>query len=540
MADSFTNFRENFSRILKGLTNAQKIIIVSVAGVVITGIILLVVFATKPEYALLFGDLDPGDASKIVNKLTEQNISYELKNNGTTINVPKNKVYELRLQLAGEGLPLSGVVGYEIFDKTNFGISDFQQKVNYKRALEGELVRTILRLESVEAAQVRIVMPEKALFREDQKKATASVVLKLRSGRSLSNENILAISNLVAGSVEGLDPANVTVIDSKGHLLSNSSPRDALVSMSATQYDLKRKIDMYLNDKAQSMLDHVLGVGKSIVRVDAELDFNQTEKTSKVYDPNSVVRSQETNNQSEPVYDSVPPATKGVTLTNYEIGETVEHIIGAVGTIKRLTIAVLVDGTYKDTQSDNQIVREFIPRSEDEITKITGVVKTAVGFNELRKDQLTVENLVFDTNMEEDIITSREVETGSMGLLKQILVIMAMIGTVLLIRSLLKRFKPKTEVKPKMAKLALKSIDEKEIRAGLVETVREDTREAEEIIIKEKKKKPTPVIELPEEEVTEEELKQTELKNRVTNYVMEKPAEALNLVKIWLLEDENK
>jgi len=540
MAKTFTNFRDNIDKISKSLTRTQKIIIVSVAVLAIAGIIALVMFASKPEYSVLFSDLDPADASKIVEKLKERNINYELSGNGGTIMVPKDKVYELRLQLAGEGLPLSGVVGYEIFDKTNFGISDFQQKVNYKRALEGELVRTITRLESVEAAQVRIVIPEKALFKEDQKKTTASVVIKLRSGKSLSNENVLAITNLVASSVEGLDPGNVTIIDSKGHLLSSTEPRDALASLTATQYDMKRKLDMYLSDKAQSMLDHVLGTGKSIVRVDAELDFNQMEKTSKTYDPNTVIRSQETNNQSEPVYDSVPPATKGTTLTNYEVGETVEHIIGAVGKIKRLSVAVLVDGTYQDTEKDNQIIREFIPRTQEEIIKITSVVKNAVGFDETRKDQLSVENLIFDTNMEEDILTKNQVESSSMSILKQVLVILAMIFTVLLFRSLLRKFRPKPELKPKLAKVALKTIDEKDIKTGIIEPVKEEVIEKEEVIIKEKKKKPIPVIELPEAEITEEELKQNELKARVTSYVTEKPNEALNLVKIWLLEDENK
>jgi flagellar M-ring protein FliF len=540
MADAFTNFRENIGKIIRGLTKTQKLIIVLVTVLTISGIILLVILASKPEYGVLFSDLDPNDASKIIDKLTEKNIAYQITNNGRTVNVPKEKVYELRLQLAGEGLPLSGVVGYEIFDKTNFGISDFQQKVNYKRALEGELVRTVMKLESVEAAQIRIVMPEKTLFKEDQKKTTASVILKLRGGRSLTSENVMAINNLVAGSVEGLDPSNVTIIDSKGHLLSSSEPKDALISMSANQYDMKRKVEMYLNDKAQSMLDQVLGTGKSIVRVNAELDFNQSEKTSKTYDPNSVVRSQETNNQSRSEFDSLPPSTKGTTLTNYEVGETVEHLVGAVGNIKRLTVAVLVDGTYRDTEKENQITREFIPRSNEEITKITGVVKSAVGFDDTRKDQLSIENLIFDTNMEEDIVSSKEVESSSIGLVKQLMVVLAMIGTVLLFRSLLKRFRPKAEVKPKLAKIALKSIDEKELRTGIKEPIKEEVKEIEEVIIREKKRRPTPVIELPEEEVTEEELKQNELKNRVTNYVVEKPSEALNLVKIWLLEDENK
>jgi flagellar M-ring protein FliF len=549
MADGLSKYRESIDKILKSLSRTQKIIIASVAGLVVIGIIAISIMGKTPDYAVLFSDLQPDDANKIIEKLNERGVEYKLSNAGKTINVQREKVYELRLALAGEGMPFSGVVGYEIFDKTNFGISDFQQKVNYKRALQGELVRTVQKLEAVENAQINIVVPERALFKEDQKKTTASVILKLKPNKlSLSTENIIAISNLIASSVEGLEPSNITIIDSKGNLLSSNEPRDQFLSLSASQYDMKRKVELYLTDKAQSMLNPVLGYGKSVVRVDAELDFNQMERTSRTYDPNNVIRSQESNNQARYEWDSVPPSTKGVTLTNYEVGETVEHIIGQVGSIKRLTVAVIVDGTYRDVETDSQIVREYIGRPPDQMAKISGIVRTAVGFSDSRKDQISVETMFFETNLvDDDIVSVREFETSSFGLVKQLLALLAMIIAVLIVRSMLSKFKPKVEAKklrPKIARIALKPLEERSFKPIIMETEMAPTTEViggREVTVKERPKRVAPIIEAQkEEEPTEEELKFSELKSRVAGYVIDKPGEAVNLVKVWLVDEEVK
>jgi len=552
MADELSKYKESIEKILNSLSKTQKIIIASVVGLVVIGIFAISMLSKKPDYAVLFSDLQLEDANKIVEKLKERNVEYELSNSGKTINVPREKVYELRLSLAGEGMPFSGVVGYEIFDKTNFGISDFQQKVNYKRALQGELVRTVQKLEAVENAQINIVVPEKALFKEDQKKTTASVILKLKPNKlSLSTENIIAICNLVASSVEGLEPNNVTIIDSKGNLLSSNESRDNFLSLSATQYDMKRKVELNLADKAQTMLNQVLGYGKSVVRVDVELDFNQLERTSRTYDPNNVIRSQETNNQSKVQWDSVPPSTKGISLTNYEVGETVEHLIAQVGAIRRLTVAVIVDGTYRDVETDSQIVREYIPRPADQMSKINGIVRGAVGFSEARKDQITVESMFFESNIDDyDLVSVRDFEASSFGLAKQALAFFAIIIAVIVTRSMLNKFKPKPEVKvkksrPKRVKMSLKPLEERSFKpvifepeAGIATT---EVIGGREVAVKDKPPRPKPVIEIPvEQEPSEEELKFTELKTRVAGYVIDKPADAINLVKIWLGEDEVK
>jgi flagellar M-ring protein FliF len=551
MADGLAKYKESIDKILNSLSKTQKIIIASVTGLVVVGIFAISIMSKTPDYAVLFSDLQPEDANKIIEKLNERSIEYKLSNAGKTINVPRENVYELRLALAGEGMPFSGVVGYEIFDKTNFGISDFQQKVNYKRALQGELVRTVQRLEAVENAQINIVVPEKALFKEDQKKTTASVIIKLKPNKpSLSTENIVAISNLIASSVEGLEPNNITIIDSKGNLLSSTEQRDHFLSLSASQYDIKRKVELHLTDKAQSMLNQVLGFGKSVVKVDAELDFSQMERTSRTYDPNNVIRSQETNDQSKYKWDSVPPSTKGVTLTNYEVGETVEHLIGQVGSIRRLTVAVIVDGTYRDVESDSQIVREYHLRPPDQMAKITGIVRTAVGFSDTRRDQISVETMFFESNIEDnDIVSTREFETSSFGLVQQLLALFAMLIGVFIVRSMLSKFKPKPVPKerprPKLARIALKPLEEKSFKPVILEPSAGDTQDeigGREVTIKERPKRPVaPIIEVPEEEEpTEEELKFTELKTRVAGYVMDKPVDAINLVKVWLGEDDGK
>jgi flagellar M-ring protein FliF len=526
MALKVTNFREIYEQIIKKLTFRQKLIISGTTLFSLIGIILVISLSSKPDYGVLFNNLDPADASKILEKLNEKGIKYQLGDDGKSISIPKDQVYQERLKLAGEGIPLNSIVGYEIFDKTNFGISDFQQKVNYRRALEGELVRTIMKLEAVEGAMVRIVIPEKALFKEDQKKTTASVILKLKTNKGLSTENITAITNLLGSSVEGLDPSNVTVIDSKGHLLSNSESPNKLATMSASQYDIKKKVELYFIDKAQSMLDQVLGPGKSIVRVNVDLNFNQVEKTQKSYDPNPVIRSQEVSTQSEIQYDTTSEANKGTRLTNYEVGETIEHVINEVGAVKRITVAALVDGTYKDTEKEGQMVREYTARSNEEINKIAGVIRSAVGYDSLRNDQLSIENIVFDTSLEPELSQKKKFEFDLMDIIKQGLAVVAMIGAVFILRSLLTKLKPREEVpvlKEEKFEKELPRIEE------YIE---------EKPIFKTKEIKPPTIIEIPEAESSEEDLKQQEIKRRVNEYIVDKPTDAVNLVKLWLLEDE--
>lgn len=413
----------------KNLSTSQKLITAGVLAVTVIAIIALVMFVNRPDYGTLFSNLAPQDAAKIVEKLKEKSINYKLEGNGSTILVPKENLYELRLSLASEGLPQSSTVGYEIFDKTNLGISDFVQKVNYRRALEGELARTILQIGEVEGARVHIVLPERKLFKEDEKPPTASVILKLRTGKAPSRETIQGIVHLISSSIEGLDTEDVTVVDSRGMLLSNNNKQNNFAALTATQYELQRQVETSLTSKAQSMLDGVLGHNNAIVQVNADLDFRQVERTMEKYDPeNTVVRSEQLSEDKTTSKDSSPSSSRSNTVTNYEINKEIERIIENQGSIKRISIAVTVN--------------ENEPRTESELAKISDVVKRAVGYNIQRGDEISVVNLPFAVeNIKDDFQYNLDPVTKYNNWIKLAIIAIAMGAAVVILLSLLKRFK---------------------------------------------------------------------------------------------------
>ncbi len=349
-------------------------------------------------------------------------------------------MYDMRLALAGEGLPQSSIIGYELFDRTNLGVSDFVQKINYRRALEGELARTILQIDEVEAARVHLVVPEKALFKDDEKPATASVVLKLKSGRPLRSEAVKGISHLVASSIEGLDAADVTILDSRGMLLSENK-NNSLAAATATQYDLQQKVESYLVQKAQSMLESVVGQGNALVQVTADLDFRQVERTLEQYDPdNSAIRSEQIQEEKGARADSSAPSGRNSSVTNYEVNKTVEHIVENLGNVKRLSVAAVVNGVPRTVDRDGQKVVELNPRSPDEMAKLTDLVKKCVGFNPVRNDEVSVTNLSFGTNgTEQDFVYKQTPGTDWYGWGMKALLVAAMLGGIVIIRSLLSR-----------------------------------------------------------------------------------------------------
>jgi len=404
---------EQFKAFLGKLSLTQKIVMIgSVAAVIIFIFVIFNLSKPNNEYSVLFTSLESGDASKIVQKLKENKIDYQLADNGSTVLVEKSKVYDTRLTLAGDGLPESGTVGYEIFDKTNLGMSEFVQKLNYRRALEGELSRTIGSIDEVKKARVHIVIPERALFDKDQKKTTASVTLHLKSGRSIDKIDIAGIQNLVSSSVEGMSTKDVIVVDQKGNVLSKK-PADegTLAGLTAQQYEQQKNIENYLSSKVQSMLDGVLGNGNSEVRVNAELDFTQIEKTVTDFDPEKqVARSEQSISENSESIDSLSYPTVSMSknqsnqISNYEIPKTVERIVKEVGNVKRLSVAALINGTTKVVDKNGQKVIQYIPRTDEEMQKLTDIVKNAVGYDQQRNDQVSVINVPFDnTYLEEEL-----------------------------------------------------------------------------------------------------------------------------------------
>lgn len=392
----------------------QKIMLFALPIIVFASIVLMVALSTSgsksDNMAVLFSDLTPQDASQIIDNLTAQKIDYELKENGTTILVDQKIVDKTRLRLASDGLPATSVVGYELFDKTNLGMSEFVQKVNFRRALEGELAKTIGALEEVKKVRVHLVMPEKALFKVDEKDPSASVTLHMKPGHNLNKISIQGVQTLVASSVEGLQPGSVTVTDNRGRLLSETVlDEHSVAGMTAQQHDQQRKVEKHLEDKAQRMLDNALGVGKSRIQVTAELDFTQIEEKKTEFDPESqVIRSEQQILEKSESTDSLSyPAVnmqrdESNNIQNYEISKTEEHIVHEVGGIKRLSIAAMVDGKYNVITNEKGIKSvEYVARPKEEIEQLEEVLKNAVGFNSERNDQISVVNVQFDTSFEE-------------------------------------------------------------------------------------------------------------------------------------------
>ncbi|OGJ86638.1 MAG: flagellar M-ring protein FliF [Candidatus Raymondbacteria bacterium RifOxyA12_full_50_37] len=398
MADFFKQLLRQLNDIWTRLTTGQKIITASVVTLTFVGFVGLVVWAgwsgKSSSYMTLFSSLDLAESGSIVEQLKAGGYEYKIENDGRTLTVPKKDVYELRMNFAKLGMPKSGGIGYEIFDKTNLGMTDFVQHLNYRRALEGEIARTIEILEEVEKARIHIVIPKETIFIEKQKEPTASVVLKLKPGVRLKEQQIVGIANLVAYSVEGLKPKNVSILDTEGNSLSNAYGSNELAERTSNQLQLQNKVEGALSKKAQEMLEGVLGPNKANVKVSVDLDFEQTTRTEEKFDPESkVVRSEERNEESSANTPTSTNEKRENSITNYEINKTVANIIGAVGTVKKLSISVAVDGIYR-TKADG--VREYQTRPAEEMLKIEDLVKNAVGYDANRGDQVVVYNLQFD------------------------------------------------------------------------------------------------------------------------------------------------
>lgn len=451
--DYFKQLFRNISAVLKAMSPSQAVVLVAVIAGLIVGIAVVGNWVKTVNYSILYSNLEPAEAGEIVSQLTEQKVPYKLEDGGTTILVPSGDVYKTRITLASEGIPRSGNIGYSVFDKSNLGMTEFLQNLNFRRALEGELTRTIMQLADVQAARVHIVMPKDRLFKADKQEATASIVLKLRTPGGLSKSQLAGITHLVACSVEGLKPQNISIIDYNGELLSSQTGSDPLAGMSASQLDVRKNVEQYLEKKAQSMLDGVIGQGKSIVRVTAELDFQQMEKTSEIFDPNSAVvrseeRTEETKTSSDKGEDSSETRDDNkveTAVTNYEINKTVEHIINSVGNIKRLSVAVLVDGVYRkaDAAAGGAAEPAYEPRSQEEINRIAALVRNAVGFDNQRNDQIEVVNLAFDrTSMEFEQQKIDQViqQEFYYDIGKKVLLVILAVLAFLYLRKMLKKF----------------------------------------------------------------------------------------------------
>lgn len=404
------------------------------------------------NFKALYRGMASEDAAQAVQKLKEGNVEYRLEDDGNTILVPADKASEARLLLAREGLPKSGRIGFELFDKTNFATTDFAEQVNYRRALEGELERTIGSLGEIEKARVHLTFPKDSVFVESRQPAKASVLLSLRHSATLAPENIAAIAHLVASAVEGLSPQQVTIVDSYGDLLNKPRSADGLGSASDSQFEYQVNVEHELTKKLNETLDPILGVGNYRTGVSVECDFSGVEESEEVLDPtkSAIVSSQRTDESTigrlnagipgvaanlpdpppaagapaaTPAAATPPAATpaagapaaaapaaaapaSGTTRrtenTNYQTSRLVRHVEHPRGSVKRVTVAVLLDQPMKWEKKGANYSRTFIAPLPEKINVIKDLVTNIAGINAARGDQVTVETLPFDGSIRED------------------------------------------------------------------------------------------------------------------------------------------
>ncbi|MDI6799978.1 MAG: flagellar basal-body MS-ring/collar protein FliF [Actinomycetota bacterium] len=497
----------------------QKLVFVITIFSFTLGLIALSYWAVRPSYSVLFSNLSSDDAASIVSVLKEQSIPYRLKG-ASVIEVPAGQVYDARLTVATEGLPSGGGVGFEIFDQSSLGTSEFNQKVNLRRAIEGELARTISGLSEIEGARVHIVVPEESLYEEDEEPSTASVVLKTRAAAKISANQVRAVVHLVASSVEGLKPENITILDDQGNLLSEATgDASTLLASGMTQNQLEAQVayESKLEKSIQTMLEKFLGKGKSVVRVSAELDFMEKTVESEIYEQGDtpILRSESSVKEKYAGEGSVPAGTPGVDSTNptypttqtggtseysktdstknYEVTKHLQQEIDPPGEIMKLSIAVVLDSTTTDRVQ---------PGTVEE------AISAAAGLDTDRGDILTVSTVPFDTTQAEqdaaelEEFMSRERTNNIIRMVA--LALFFLLGAFFLNRMLSNLRKRKPEI------------------AGF---------EAFSVAA------PSDFA-MGEEETTPEERERKAIKEQVKKIAKDKPDEVAGLIKMWLTSKE--
>lgn len=423
--DIKTLFQQTTKLFIK-LNKKQKIIIVSAVVLLIAFLIFLLVFPTgeknfsQKNYAILFEGMNSSDNALVLQYLQQNQIPYKVPKEDMIL-IPRDRVYEERIALASQGIPKSSKVGFEIFDAKDFGATDFDQQIKFIRAIEGELSRTIESLNPIERAKVHIAVPKDTVFVSREVPPTASVILKIKPNMRLLPAQIIGIKNLVAASVTKLTPENVKLVDENGEPLGEGDDFSTSRELAATQLKYKQNFEKILENKIVNILSPVVGGDDKVVaRVNADFDFSQKKSTKETYDPNNVVRSEQSLEEKREglqpkqvggvpgVVSNIGPVQgledldkkekyeKSQNTTNYEVGKTISEIKGEFGTLSRLNAAVVVDGRYKRIQKDGTESLEYVALSESEMQKIDSLVRQAIGYNQARGDDVAVSNFEFD------------------------------------------------------------------------------------------------------------------------------------------------
>lgn len=560
------NFEELFKQIIafsKKLNKKQKIVIISSVVLIVAIISFLVVYnsvssSKDSRYAILFENLKPQDAALIVQYLDKKQITYKIPEDGV-IEVPKEDVNKLRLDIAAQGLPKSSKVGFELFDKSSFGATDLEQQVKYLRALEGELAKTISSISAVEDASVNIAIPKESVFVSKQTPPTASVMIKLRPNMILTPKQIKGIKYLVAAAVPKLKPENVKIIDQYGNLLGEDDETIANSELLKSEINYRKRMEKALENKIVSILAPIVGGKERVVaKVNLDIDFSQVESKATIYSPDNVARSEQTIEESRIGYSpkqvgGVPGAvsnigpvqglksnqiknkySKSETTTNYEISTTVKNIKEPFAKIKRITAAVVVDGHYEE--KDGKV--KFIPLSKLELANIKNLVSNAIGIDSKRGDSVSVSSFRFESKSQKKTTPiGRIMQTISIylgpfeGIFKYLflIIVLAIFYKKVIVPFTQKMLEVKVEEEESVKRAEIE-IDEEEI---------ENTYDK----IKELKEKVEQQLGIGNE-VNEEELKYDVLLERVTKMAEEKTEEVAkvleNLVKEENMEMEGK
>lgn len=414
MPNALHQFVDRVKGFWSRISGSQRLLVAGIALAVVVAFFGLLLLMNRTEYQTLYSNLAAEDASRVLKTLEGQKVRYKLAENGTAILVPADQVHQMRLAVAGEGNIMGQGVGFEIFDEVKVGLTDFVQKINYQRALQGELARTISEFPVVDSVRVHLVIPQRSLFIEEQQKPSASVVLKLKDGRRMENKDVIAIVNLVTMAIEGLSKDRVSITDTAGKTLYQPEEEGSLYGLTSSQFEHRMLTQQNLERRIEELLIPVIGPGRVIAKVNADMDFSQKTIRKEMYDPDvSVVRSesrmeeqtQGTANLESGVPDvnfrgdglsdstSTQSSNREQRQTNYEINKEEQNIVGSVGDINRLTVAVVIDGTYTANEATGEMT--FVPRSAEELRNIRQLVSNVVGFDSARGDTIEVSNIPF-------------------------------------------------------------------------------------------------------------------------------------------------
>lgn len=555
------DFNQLFNQILtlyKKLSKRQKLVILGTILAVVVFIAFIIVYNKRQSsetdgYKVLFDNLSNKDAALVIQQLQQDSIPYKIVKESTIL-VPEEHVYQERIKIASLGIPKESKVGFELFDKQDFGATDFDQKIKYMRALEGELARTISGLTPIENARVQIALPKESVFVSQEVPPTASVVLKLKQNMTLTPKQVIGIKNLVASAVPKMKPENVSIVDENGDPLGSDDELTTSKELAQAQLKYKRDLEKIYEDKIVKILAPFIGSEDRVVaKVTIEFDFSQKQSTKEQYDPNNVIRSEQNIEEKREGYrpkeiGGVPGAVSNIgpvqgldehnlrekyektqNTINYEVSKLTSSIKGEFATIKRVSAAVVVDGKYRIKDDGKSL--EYVPLPEADMLKIESLVKQAVGYNQERNDQVTVSNFEFGVKA---AMLPKSAAEQVMDNLKQFMgpfwpLLKYILAAIILFIFYLKVIKPFAE------RMLAVHVEEEEDVKSLFE-IEEDLDEDNINKFNELKRKVEEQLGI-RGDINEDEIKYEVLLEKIKEIITDKPQEVANLFQT-LIRDE--